>query len=373
MQMIRTFNAVGQGGFCTECFEGGCNVVYDCGTLSDIRCLRQEIDSQFGQDDRIEAVFISHLHADHCNGLEYLLDRCHIRKIFIPFLCGADKILALLETGLREGCESFLWEFIEDAGRAVRSKDRETKIVYVLPGNDENDRDIPLGPQQEAIESGTQITLEYRHSWIYAPFHFRERILTERLMRALTEAGIPIPQDGGAVKRLLENADMRKKLEQIYASKAAGSHNTHTMALYSGPANIVEDSDTWAYRWTAEYDYPSACFCEWREELEAGCLYTGDYQAKDEHKWDALWRFVKPYRRRIGCCQLPHHGAAGSYHRGFRDICEEFVIACGYKNPYHHPGSSVIRELLFDQKTISIVTEMAGSRVTYMVDGVNRW
>ena len=80
------------------------------------------------------------------------------------------------------------------------------------------------------------------------------------------------------------------------------------------------------------------CFC--LEELEAGCLYTKDYEAKEADKWNSLWNFVQPYINRIGCCQ--------------------------------HPHAWVLRDLLFANKEVSVVTEEYGTRVIYIVDGVDR-
>lgn len=379
MQMMRTFNAVGQGAFYTECFEGGCNIVYDCGTLSDIRHLEKEIDNQFHNGETIEAVFISHLHTDHCNGLDYLLDKCCVKKIFVPFLNSTEKALALLEVGLQEGYRSFLWEFIEDAKRVVRRKGKETEIVYVYPEEQEYeeeeffDRVIILDSVTDKIESGTQIAIARQCHWIFTPFHYNESWQTEQLKAALTKAGIAIPENGEEVKKLLEDTNTKSKLRKIYDNEVDGGHNGHSIVLYSGPANIVSESDTWAYRWTPQYNCPSVCFCECYEELESGCLYTGDYQAKEVHRWKALWKFVKPYLCRIGCCQLPHHGSAGNYNKGFQQICDEFVISCGHNNSYHHPDTTVIRDLLFANKVVSIATEASGVRVTYVIDGFDRW
>ena len=73
MEVTRVFHPVGQGGFYTEAFDDNHMVVYDCGGTSHIdveRC----IDSLFTEQKspQIEAVFISHLHEDHINGLQYL-------------------------------------------------------------------------------------------------------------------------------------------------------------------------------------------------------------------------------------------------------------------------------------------------------------
>ncbi len=260
MQMTRTFHAVGKGVFCTECFEDGCSIVYGCGTLDGQSRLHQEIDSQFPQGGEIEAVFILRLHPAHCSGLEYLLKRCRVKRLFLPFLRNADKACALSEGGMcedKKDAADFLLALLEDAQGAAERMGKETKVVYVLP-QEARDGDMPSVPGCHTVESGTQILLECQQSWIFTPFYF-----------------------GGDDK---EN---------------------DRAALYSGPANIVEESDAWAYGMASGQK-------EYAQEIEAGCLYVGEHEKAAEGKeilsCPALW----PYRCRIGCLQsLRHDGESG--------------------------------------------------------------
>ena len=87
--MDRMFLPVGQGAFYCERFHNAeqgrnLNVVYDCGTLSGMCMLDRELNRVFAQDEIIDAVFISHLHEDHFNGLERLSKRCKIQRIYLP-------------------------------------------------------------------------------------------------------------------------------------------------------------------------------------------------------------------------------------------------------------------------------------------------
>ena len=62
------------------------NIVYDCGSLTSVSFVEHQIKYNFQEDEVIHAVFLSHLDADHINGLPYLLKYCNVKKIFFPLL-----------------------------------------------------------------------------------------------------------------------------------------------------------------------------------------------------------------------------------------------------------------------------------------------
>ena len=90
MEVTRIIHPVGQGGFYTETLSNGnqeATFVYDCGGFDkEKKKMTDYLDSFLHSENaiknpgdsgkkKIEAVFISHFHADHINGLQYLLDK----------------------------------------------------------------------------------------------------------------------------------------------------------------------------------------------------------------------------------------------------------------------------------------------------------
>lgn len=79
----RTIRPIGQGAFYTEQLKassGTFNIVYDCGqsmSLEPPQKLKDEIDDYINEigSDKLNIIFISHFHADHINGIKYLLKK----------------------------------------------------------------------------------------------------------------------------------------------------------------------------------------------------------------------------------------------------------------------------------------------------------
>lgn len=93
--MIRSFLPVGQGAFYCEQFMDDLkrewvNVVYDCGSSTNVKLVEEQIKNNFEKDEIIHAVFISHLDEDHINGIPFLLKYCNVNKIFFPLLTESD-------------------------------------------------------------------------------------------------------------------------------------------------------------------------------------------------------------------------------------------------------------------------------------------
>ena len=88
MEVTRIFHPVGQGAFYTESFNDQEMVVYDCGGNSSLK-MKEYLDKFLTKSPQqgIEAIFISHLHDDHINGLQYLLDNSKGQhQLYIPQL-----------------------------------------------------------------------------------------------------------------------------------------------------------------------------------------------------------------------------------------------------------------------------------------------
>ena len=204
--LIRRFNPVGQGAFYTEQFDEA-NVVFDCGTSTQINdrsnksipLIEREIMNIFEKGQEIDAVFISHLHIDHINGLEFLLKHCKVRRVFLPLLSESEKAICLIEASLSgsENQTRFVRNFILSPN-TIREY-YPTEIVMVEAETLDNPRDEGVALDQlssASINSGKKIWIPNSFDWIYVPYNFLNRKRSAVFQEALELRGIRVEKDG---------------------------------------------------------------------------------------------------------------------------------------------------------------------------------
>lgn len=92
-----TQHPVGHGGFfygTVRCGEREFRWIYDCGSFRK-KDRNREID-KIAKHGKIDALYLSHLHSDHFNGIDYLLNKCDVEQLVLPYLNGYKKVYTLL-------------------------------------------------------------------------------------------------------------------------------------------------------------------------------------------------------------------------------------------------------------------------------------
>lgn len=375
LQMMRSFLPVGQGAFYCEQFDGllpcgeKINIVYDCGSSTDVKLVEEQIRVTFDRNETIHAVFISHLHDDHVNGLEYLLRYCNVKNIFFPLMYREDKTILTLNN-LINGVEkdSFVNLFINNPYNALdnlhlsKSRPNLFKIAYQEQVRDENITrdDIRLVEPGENVWDKILYGSKMKNrvdDWLYIPFNFRHTDRIAFLQEALFK-------EFGYIEDLNSfwvdsNVYTKDRIKEIYR-KIPGGYNVNSMTLYSGPVRHHKRQIAHPY-----YLHP-CCFCYCSKP--SGCLYTGDYDASGEQKIKSLKSSYYDLWENIGCLQIPHHGSRHNYNSEFSTLNSFFVISAGRSNRYRHPHSKVVKNLMFNNRYPFIVTEDSASAVYLVVD-----
>lgn len=144
MKMIRSFLPVGQGAFYCERFKLNpdeknlINVVYDCGSSNGAKCVEKQIKANFREGEIIHAVFISHLHNDHINGLEFLLKYCNVKNIFFPLTEKVDTEISLVDSFINgTKLSKFTKAFIKSPRTAINEfyQGNEIQLFSIKPYN----------------------------------------------------------------------------------------------------------------------------------------------------------------------------------------------------------------------------------------------
>lgn len=370
--MVRSFLPVGQGAFYCECFEqegtrNNINVVYDCGSQTDVQIVKQEIRNNFHRGEIIDALFISHLDEDHVNGIPYLLQYCSVKRIYFPLITPKNRMLMEIYYHINN-INGFSYDFFRDPYEAIRelSLENEPMLIEIDEENGENEREDLPQRRIEYQRSGENVFEEIKgqygsyiryDKWLYIPFNFRqtERInilldnLKEKFQREITEEDL--------VRLWKENrsSDL-DKIKQAYLN-VPGGLNVNSMTLFSGEIDY------------GLRQYKQGC-CNWHwccMKRKSGCLYTGDYDTSGPAKWQGLRRAYQRYWNYIGCVQIPHHGSRYNFNSGFVEMDAFFIISAGCGNRYHHPHASVVKAFLQRSIMPHIVTEQGGSAIYLLV------
>ena len=373
----REFLPVGQGAFyCERIYTAATEkitIVYDCGSISRNVNISNVISNNLERGETIDALFISHFHADHVNGIPILLKHCNVRRIFFPVI--SEQYKSILFTALKTKeprSDIFTLSLIDDAVRTfrfvVRSVNPFSKVqLYgIRERSDDSNDDIHDGPSDyqellpyEEIISGKNVFCKISEEgaaskaieWQYVPFNFRQDELIRKLEGAVqNKFGKGIDQ---LEQLYLDSTRNQKKIRRIF-NATIGDPNTNSMTLFSGPLRKCIANQKF------ERSSTSKCFKIW----PPGCLYTGDYNAKGEQEWKVLKSRYENYWDQIGCVQIPHHGSQYSFNPEFVEMKSSFVISAGAHNKYHHPHKKVTD--LFSNKKItpSIVTDAPERKLT---------
>lgn len=473
IKISRIFHPVGQGAFYTEhfCFRDNdkeqINIVYDCGSTTGKEHVLTQIKKTFRSGENIDAVFISHLHEDHINGIPDLIKRCNVKKIFFPIISDGAKILLKIRM-IIDGASKFTRQFIDEPIKAIKELEGGDKIeligVLVDEGpnltdsgerggrrksDDEDPNPTDSGKDEfepgRAEEcdwtcySGSEVSVGINPEldfWTYIPYNFEQTSRLKELKKYLKNKGF-------TEAKLIEIGKNPEKYQQKEIPELRGEYkklpgglNSNSMTLYSGPKTSLEysmvsecasvlhecasvlhefeselhefegelhkknkgchyGSELWHYGSNLRYRMQSIYWQIYNlmEEVSdrnlrpyfllddarvddytdaenpkgfqnrymlIGCLYTGDYNAKDKQRVTELKRKYKRCWPNLGVIQVPHHGSEHNFNKALIKRGLVCVISAGTKNKYEHPSKEVISDISKNKGECYVVTEKGG-------------
>jgi len=355
MELTRTIHPVGQGGFYTESLKDDTGneflIAYDCGGnnkqfMEDY--LKSFIHNSLdGGKKVIDAVFISHLHADHINGLKYLLDNACVKYLFLPQITDELLIEVLSYNNFHINMENY--KKLSDFIFSIREGQyRVTKVVEVRTAtNDDrinvesnnnivdlNGNDLP-----RFISSGANISLGATLRWLYIPYNPCVRVDRGVPFSTYLEQGLGIPN---LHPDMLPDivTKFEKDIKQYYAEYFNGNHNSYSMTLFSGLRNPdCYHFDSYHRRCMMRRHCSCDSCCCRRKKCIPNCLYTGDFEPTyiNDLKgfYNGLWDT-------ISSIQVPHHGSRNNYHPVLYTYACKGFISVGTRNRYHHPNTDTL-------------------------------
>lgn len=377
------FHNIGQGLFYSGFLNlkdskkhGVFSFVYDCGTDSNKLFLMREIQSfklllpSAGTLDekRLDMLVISHLHDDHVNGLEYLLDDVKVDTVVMPYIDDGLKSLPLIESA---GNSDFLRTFYLDpvrwfASRGVRrilllgAGDADLKGEGLSPGQPLNndDSDIYVDPES-VIRAGSigSTSIMYlrnksavrcrKYCW---EFKFENLKLDPTVIALYKNIVEDYIQKYLSLADILLDKQLTKDLRTDIRKQCGNIFNRTSVVLLHRPI---------AGKALAQFSLCDCCFCrylmppEYIDDILCGSVLTGDVDLKKGESFDILSDALVEHGYSV--IQFPHHGANNDYNIDY--FCNlpvvAMVLSYGITNKYGHPHGEVLRRL----KRFSLVNE----------------
>lgn len=323
LSIERVLHPVGQGAFYSESFlDQGKTVftaVYDCGGY---KVQREKEINKLAKN--INFLFVSHFHADHINGIEFLLSKRTVERVIFPIISPCRFLVDFIRNCTKgdQPSLSFMYRVIP----ALKSLGNGTEVGGV--------RYIPrtYGSNKYPIED----ILE----WEYVTFYNKtleqdkaEAKLLEKLTPLLTfpygyEDGFLTDEDYRHIAETLANdPELIKEVKLIYSNTIPGGHNAYSMLVLSHEKTTVGI-----------------------ESHQFDCLYTGDIKV-DDSVLDIASKHSPDY------IQVPHHGSKYSNDDRLYSNKQEAFISVGENNRYRHPAVHVVKHIMETCKRLTLVTE----------------
>lgn len=376
MKLVRTFHPVGHGAFYTERFydnEGfnRANIVFDCGSYERpakgkkkrdfVKEINAVVDQEFPiyeEKTRIDALFISHFHSDHINGIPRLLNNCRVERIIMPKL--TDDVL--LEVFLYT---MFVHDFsAQDAYNAINAFMKEVEGLKVEVEIVADDLDEGVDFEEADLDNIDRLIskptiIKVRSLWKYIPFSTKEKksLLKQALINGVSELRAALSVSPIDLKQIADeftkNSTLMQKCKIVYESCfGSGKHNRYSMTLFSGTCDKQTTCTQQCHQGVV--DLPRYC--------TKNCLYMGDFEADPKKSLkntncEQLLKFYDRYWSKIGMFQVPHHGSHDNTNVKLYSPPKLGIISAGKDDVYQNPHVEVI-DLLQEHNCVPlIVTE----------------
>lgn len=371
--------------------SGSFRYVYDCGSQNKT-ALTRSVNAMVRRHPGIDALFVSHLHNDHVNGLDQLLGSVRANTVFIPHLrigaTIADLVVAAADGALSHSLiEASLdpegWFGQRGVSRVVRVQPLQPgevppadarpdgsseggeppyhEISWKPQAYSDEDADTPA--DLETMESGRMLAPDSGSmalDWVLVPHVDPEpqadltRFETEiaKVLGLLDIRKLTIQQLAGS----LRDAKRRNELRRCYTNCFGANHNRVSMSVYSGPKSAPEEQH-WNY-------FPEYWFRElfhWRGA--AGWIGTGDAELKDDQVRNAWQRSYSFFLANLSTLLLPHHGSDRNFSAELLNYprLANCIASAGDPSRYPHPGVEVIESVRHARKHFHHVSERPGT------------
>lgn len=384
-----TFNKAGQGCFYTgkiatsedSYYEDESNpftLVYDCGSLTDFKKLKGEIDLfACNSNQHLSLFLLSHLDTDHINGAAYLLGKVgKCKMIVLPYLQPHERLSLYLNSSQKQN--KLFAEFIIDPASFFTNRNVEN-IVFVLPNNTWTDEqpnsnfpgDEPSdvktlninnfiynkinnaeawGEEAVNLKRSSNISFIHSHSalniknvWEFFFYHEKwnknlEGIDQDKFWSDLSEITETTVSDSITTNQLerILNSPKLNAIRSTYKRRLGPTNETGLIFAHRPVCSELSK---------ASEDIENNTSFTVTDKSNATTLLCGDIDLKQI----TIPNYLRNLLNTLAIIQIPHHGSNKNWDKNFFTLVKRndptFVVNYGTNNPYKHPHKSVIDEI----------------------------
>jgi len=392
--------------------------MFDCGSVN-----REHLEQglQLCPDGQLDLLFISHLDADHVNGIDALAAKTQIHAIVLPCLDALQLTVIACEATSDGGLRGSVRSFLKDptgwcAERGIR------KIYQIRRGGNgelpnpfdpEGDNPGEIDQEENRPNDDKPFTLKIRSNalsgsvartktgtvelkvfgdatsmelvpvvgqlagqaaWVFVPYVHPFAEDTVALFRRAVAKVLAVPDSldpasPNFTRRLLaclEDETTRRALKACY-SILSSDNNKPSLSLYAGPLGRPFGTVRRSHEWTDSHDFivdPS----HWSRRDEASAwLCTGDANLKARATRTPWLARYERLLEKVDVFVLPHHGSNHNLHDDvLLHLRGAVMLACAASGRSHHPHGELLKRLRRFGNGVWQVSEDMGSR--YLTD-----
>ena len=256
------------------------------------------------QDEHINLLILTHLHVDHCNGVQYLLNKGIPDTIIMPYLYPEERLCLIINNDMDEEELEFMAMPYTRILNLAKEKNPNAKLILIR-GNDDSNNEINLdnstndesdvwgepheyseeimrledieSPDVQVLHANQKIIKFNDIIWIFKFFNLEadknDVDVLKKIVGNLT------------AKDLYENINALKKQYKNIAKKLFNDFNNTSIVTYHAPLQNI-------YR--------------------CGTLITGDINLKHNIA-DMILKHYENERNKIGLFSVPHHGSDNNW------------------------------------------------------------
>ncbi len=387
-RIVRSILPVGQGAFYLETFhmENGDTkrVIYDCGAAKK-SLIEKTIRDLFDENTVIDKVFISHFHAECLNGLEYLMRRCAVKELYLPYVRKENQFYTLMENGARNYGTyiSYIYNLMNNPVETVQRFNEKRNMntdVYIV-----NEVSYDGEQQENHINSGTVISIdEDTKEWVYIPYNYNQcengvedNIRIKKFIeRYVDDIDYLTPEK---VNKVFNDQGFSTNLKRIYSDYEL-QIDINSMTVYSGPVSykdyIVRIPRLYHINKYCEHNN-YRCGLDGRSfwSYRAGALYLGILNADDNKFLDLMRELrektnMKPCES-IGILQIPNYGSKNNYSNAIMELCGRecwYFANAAEDSKYRYPNHKVLLDFIVNGVDVSIVTESMEDALHFIIE-----